>query len=246
MDLIESAGLVKTVVHLSKCYETLVKEFIVNLSKERSDEAQPELKVSDNKVYQVITTNQVRSWPLKRKLSASKLSMKYAILHKIGDANWVPTNHTSTVSIVLGRFIYVVGTKAKFDYGTYIFEQTMKHAGSYSVKGPIAFPYLICDIILNQHPGILVDSESICKRESALSFNYKLSQGTHVPDIVMTSAETSRGGSSTSKAEVIAMMKETCKELEARKKSLEKMINTLEKDGNEDFAGTAGTEAQYV
>ncbi|XP_058745945.1 uncharacterized protein LOC131618806 [Vicia villosa] len=30
MDLIEAVGLIKTVVHLSKCYETLVKEFIVN------------------------------------------------------------------------------------------------------------------------------------------------------------------------------------------------------------------------
>ncbi|XP_058747177.1 uncharacterized protein LOC131620187 [Vicia villosa] len=234
MELIEAVGLIKIVVHLSKCYEMLVKEFIVNLFEEcankrskefrkvfvrgkcvnfsstminnilgRSDEGQPELKVFDNKVFQVITTNQVRSWPLKGKLSASKLSMKYAILHKIGAANWVPTNHKSTVSTVLGRFIYVVGTKAKFDYDTYIFEHTMKHAGSYSVKGPIAFPSLICDIILNQHPGILVETDSICKRESALSLHYKLFQGTHVPDIVMTSGETSKSGSSASKAEVI-------------------------------------------
>ncbi|XP_058752435.1 uncharacterized protein LOC131625606 [Vicia villosa] len=112
MDLIEAAGLIKSVVHLSKCYEMLVKEF---------DEAQPELEVSDNKVCQVITANQVRSWPLKGKLSASKLSMKYAMLHKIGVANWVPTNHKSTVPTVLGRFIYAIGTKAKFDYGTYNF-----------------------------------------------------------------------------------------------------------------------------
>ncbi|XP_058774496.1 uncharacterized protein LOC131648786 [Vicia villosa] len=102
MDLIDAAGLIKIVVHLSKCYEMLVKEFIVNLSEEcadkrskefrkvfvrgkcvnfsstvinnllgRSDEAQPELKVSDNKVCQVITANQVRSWPLKGKLSTA-------------------------------------------------------------------------------------------------------------------------------------------------------------------------------
>ncbi|XP_058749928.1 uncharacterized protein LOC131622901 [Vicia villosa] len=149
MDLIEAAGLIKTVVHLSKCYEMLVKEFLVNLSEEcadkrskefrkvfvrgkcvnfsstvinnllgRSDEAQPKLEVSDNKVCQVITANQVRSWPFKGKLSASNLSMKYAMLHKIGAANWVPTNHKFTVSTILGRIIYAVGTKAKFDYGT--------------------------------------------------------------------------------------------------------------------------------
>ncbi|XP_058721754.1 uncharacterized protein LOC131593309 [Vicia villosa] len=152
MNLIEAVGLIKTVVHLSKCYEMLVKEFIVNLSQEcadkrskefrkvfvrgkcvnfsstminnllgRSDETQPKLVVSDNKVCQIISANQVRSWPLKGKLSAGNLSMKYAMLHKIGAANWVPTNHKYTVSIVLRRFIYVVGTKAKFDGGTYIF-----------------------------------------------------------------------------------------------------------------------------
>ncbi|XP_058783705.1 uncharacterized protein LOC131658428 [Vicia villosa] len=86
MDLIHEAGLMKTVTHFSKCYEMLVKEFIVNLSEDcadrklkdfrkvyvrgkcvtfssivinnylgRSDEAQPELEVSNNKVCQVIT-----------------------------------------------------------------------------------------------------------------------------------------------------------------------------------------------
>ncbi|XP_050890138.1 uncharacterized protein LOC127095501 [Lathyrus oleraceus] len=209
MDLIQEAGLMKTVTQFSKCYEMLVKEFIVNLSEEyadgkskefrkvyvrgkcvnfspsvinkylgRPDEAQPELEV--------------RKWPLKGKLAASKLSVKYAMLHKIGGANWVPTNHKSTVAIMLGKFIYVVGTKAKFDYGSYIFDQTLKHAGSFNVKGPIAFPSLICGIVLNQFPNILTENDSVKKRDNPMSFNHKLFLGTHVPDIVMTSGETSR------------------------------------------------------
>ncbi|XP_050885602.1 uncharacterized protein LOC127091097 [Lathyrus oleraceus] len=134
MDLIQEAGLMKTVTQFSKCYEMLVKEFIVNLSEEcadgkskefrkvyvrgkcvnfspsvinkylgRPDEAQPELEVTDNKICQVIIANQVRKWPLKGKLVASKLSVKYAMLHKIGAANWVPTNHKSTVAVMLGK-----------------------------------------------------------------------------------------------------------------------------------------------
>ncbi|XP_058726444.1 uncharacterized protein LOC131597793 [Vicia villosa] len=239
MDLINEAGLMKTVTHFSKCYEILVKEFIVNLSEDcadrkskdfrkvyvygkcvtfsstvinnylgKSDETQPELEVSDNKVCEVITAKQVKSWPLKGKLSASKLSIKYAMLHKIGAVNWVPTNHKLTVATVLGKFIYVVGTKIRFEYGTYIFDQTMKHAGSFSVKGPIAFPSIISGIILNQYPNILNENDSVCKRESTMSFNYKLFQGTHVLDMVMTSAETSKETSKTSKAEVIAMLRE--------------------------------------
>ncbi|XP_058767279.1 uncharacterized protein LOC131640945 [Vicia villosa] len=251
LELIQEAGLLKTVCNLPKCYERLVKEFMVNLSEDygnsksvdfrkvfvrgkcvsfspsvinnflvRTNEAQPELEVTDNKVCQVITAKQVKSWPLKEKLTASKLSIKYAMLHKIEATNWVPTNHKSTISTVLGRFLYDVGTKAKFDYGTYIFDQTMKHARSFSVKGPIAFPSLLCGIILTQYPNILNEHDV----------------GTHVPGIVMTSAETSKSGASASKAKVIKMLKETCKELEARKISLEKMISTLEMDENEEFA----------
>jgi hypothetical protein len=109
VDLIKEAGLMRTVSQLPKCYETLVKEFIVNLSEEcadgrskefrkvyvrgkcvtfspsvinqylgRADEEQPELEVTDNTICQVITAKQVRKWPLKGKLVASQLSVKYA------------------------------------------------------------------------------------------------------------------------------------------------------------------------
>ncbi|XP_058775873.1 uncharacterized protein LOC131650164 [Vicia villosa] len=263
MDLIHKAGIMKTVTHFSKCYEMLVKEFIVNISEDcadrkskdfrkvyvrgkcvtfsstvinnylgRSDEAQPELEV--------------KSWPLKGKLSASKLSIKYAMLHKIGAANWVLANHKSIVATVLGKFIYVIGTKTKFDYGSYIFDQTMKHVGSFSVKGPIAFPSLICGIILNYYPSTLSENDSVGKRESTLSFHYKLFQGTHVPDIVMTSAETSKRSSNASKAEVITMLKETCKELETRKLNLEKLISSLEMDEDHDFTVVAEEEHDGV
>ncbi|XP_058783608.1 uncharacterized protein LOC131658318 [Vicia villosa] len=273
LELIQEAGLLKTVCNLPKCYEKLVKEFVVNLSEdcgnsrsayykkvfvrgkcvsfspfvinkflERTDEAQTELEVTDNQVCQVITAKQVKSWPIKEKLTASKLSIKYAMLHKIGAANWVPTNYKSAISTVLGSFLYAVGTKAKFDYGAYIFDQTIKHAGSFSIKGPITFPSFLCGIILEQYSNILNEHDVVCKRESPLAFHYKLFQGKHVPDIVMTSAETSKSGTSVNKAEVIAMLKETCKELESRKISLEKMIRTLEMDENEEFADTEEME----
>ncbi|XP_058754772.1 uncharacterized protein LOC131627929 [Vicia villosa] len=164
---------------------------VINNFLERTDEAQPELEVIDNKVCQMITTKEVNSWPLKEKLTASKLSIKYVMLHKIGAANWVPTSHKSTIST---------------------------------------------------YPNILNEHDVVCKRESPLAFHYKLFQGKHVPDIVMTSAETSKSGASVSKAEVIAMLKETYKELESRKISLGKMIRTLEMDENEEFPDTENME----
>ena len=172
------------------------------------------------------------------KLPASKLSVKYAILHKIEVANWVPTNHTSTISIGLGKFIYAIGNQKLFDYGTYIFDQTIKHAGTYAIKMPIAFPSLICGIILNKHPGILSGNDVVCKRESALILHFKLFLGKHVPDIVLTSAH---GEKTSTKDEMINELKEACKELDdvirvssTRKLTFEKMIKDLQKHGNLD------------
>ncbi|XP_058761736.1 uncharacterized protein LOC131635145 [Vicia villosa] len=260
MKLIKSAGLLKIVTHFSKCYEMLVKEFIVNLSQEcadgkaedfhkvyvrrkcidfsptvvnlylgRDDEAQPDLEVTDNEVCKVITGGKVKKWPIKSKLSASLLNVRYALLHKIGAANWVPTNHTSTIAVGLGRFIYAVGTKTKFDYGTYMFDQIMRHVGTSTTKLPIAFPSLICGIILKQYPGILKAKDSVCKRESALSFHYKLLQRSD--DI--TSAGTSQTSKSVNKSSLIAELKETCKELDNRKMKLEKLIQRLEQSADD-------------
>ncbi|XP_058733123.1 uncharacterized protein LOC131604717 [Vicia villosa] len=206
---------------------------VINLYLGRDAEDQPELEVTDNEVCNVITGGKVKKWPIKSKLSASLLNGRNALLHKIGAANWVPTNHTSTIAVGLGKFIYAVGTKTKFDYGTYIFDQTMRHAGTSATKLPIAFPSLICGIILKQHPGILKSKDSVCKRESALSFHYKLLQRSYD----MTSAGTSQPSKSVNKALLIAELKETCQELDNRKTKLEKLIQSLEQSTDDDLAG---------
>jgi len=96
--------------------------------------------VINDQICKEITAQQVKRWPIKGKLQSSKLSVKYALLHRIGAANWVPTNHTSTITAGLGMFIYMIGTETKFNFGSYIFEQTMKHANTFAVKMPIAIP----------------------------------------------------------------------------------------------------------
>ncbi|KAH1188145.1 hypothetical protein GmHk_U059978 [Glycine max] len=220
MELIKAAGLLKTVTKLGDCYESLVREFIVNIPSDitnrKSDEYQKvfvrgkcvrfspavinkylgrptegvvDIDVSEHQIAKEITAKRVQHWPKKGKLSAGKLSVKYAILHRIGAANWVPTNHTSTVATGLGKFLYAVGTKSKFNFGNYIFDQTVKHSESFAVKLPIAFPTVLCGIMLSQHPNILNYTDSVMKRESPLSLHYKLFEGTHVPDIVSTSGK---------------------------------------------------------
>ncbi|XP_050889385.1 uncharacterized protein LOC127094620 [Lathyrus oleraceus] len=204
---------------------------VINNFLGRDNEGAGELEVIDNQEYREITARQVNVWPVKKHFPAGKLTVKYAILHKIGAANWVPTNHISTIANTLGRFIFAVGTKVKFDYGRFMFEQLIKHAYTNAVKLPISFPSMICGIILNQHPGILCSNDLPSRRKPALSVHYKLFKGSHVEDIVMTSAMKRLA----SKVGKIAELKETCKELGegirvaiARKQSLEALIASLE------------------
>ncbi|XP_050889624.1 uncharacterized protein LOC127094906 [Lathyrus oleraceus] len=65
----------------------------------------------------------------------------------------------------------------------------------------------------------------------------------HVPDIVLTSGETSKAGNQPDKADVITVLKETCKELGARKHALEQLILQLESTA-EDTDGAEGQMAE--
>ncbi|KAH1225826.1 hypothetical protein GmHk_11G032648 [Glycine max] len=211
-----------------------------------------DIDVSEHQIAKEITAKRVQHWPRKGKLSAGKLSVKYAILHRIGAANWVPTNHTSTVATGLGKFLYAVGTKSKFNFGNYIFDQTVKHSESFAIKLPIAFPTVLCGIMLSQHPNMLNYTDSVMKRESPLSLHYKLFEGTHVPDIVSTSVSTSgkaAASGAVSKDALIAELKDTCKVLEAtikanteKKMELERMITRLSESGIDD--GEAAEEEE--
>jgi len=94
----------------------------------------------------------------------------------------VPTTHSSDIATGLAKFIYVVGTKSKMDFGRYIFDQTVKHAQTNAVRLPIAFPTLLCSIMLDQHPGLITADDLPKKRESPLTIHQKLFEDNHASD----------------------------------------------------------------
>ena len=84
------------------------------------------------------------------------------------------------------------------------------------------------------------------RRKPPLSVHYKLFEGSHVNDIVMTSAVKKP----TSQCGLIVELKETCKELEtgirvakARKEALEVLINSLEQGDRDNVGQAKETEA---
>ncbi|PNX66929.1 envelope-like protein, partial [Trifolium pratense] len=70
-----------------------------------------------------------------------------------------------------------------------------------AVKMPIAFPSLLCGIILDQYSDIKVVTDTPKKRESGFTFHHKLFGNHHVADNVGTSAA---GAGIMTKKEIIA------------------------------------------
>ncbi|PNX79752.1 gag-protease polyprotein, partial [Trifolium pratense] len=100
------------------------------------------------------------------------------------------------------------------DQGEENFGQAVKHAKTLAVKMPIDFVSLLRSVILNQHPGIQLNSDVPSTRKSPLTVHYRLFEGTHVPDIVATSGK--QTSDSMSRKDVIVKLKNTCKVLDKK------------------------------
>ncbi|KAK2354012.1 hypothetical protein QL285_091580 [Trifolium repens] len=188
----------------------------------RSVEDESNEILSMDKVAKEITAGQAKNWPKKGLLPTSKLTVKYAMLNRIGTANWAPTNHSSGITPTLAKLIYLIGKEKKVDFGKHVFEQTMKHVETNATKLPIAFPSLITEIILSQYPSILLPEEFESKRPPPIFFNRKLFAEPHVPDIEFKekeAAETSTPLDKSSQKKVLAELIQVSKELEETIKS---------------------------
>ncbi|CAJ2665174.1 unnamed protein product [Trifolium pratense] len=211
---------------------------VINEYLGRSTAPAAELETSMNEICRTITGDKVKAWPRAGKLSAAKLTTKYALLNKIGAANWVPTTHSNSVATGLAKFIYAVGTGTVFDYGTHIFNATILHGSSTAVKMPIAFPTLICGIILSQHPDICTNSDVPVSRPSALTMDFRLLEGKHAADIAVASLKTPAVGMT--KRQMIANLREVSNMLGEKKELVDGVIQALELEKsqvNEDGVG---------
>ncbi|TYK03438.1 gag-pol polyprotein [Cucumis melo var. makuwa] len=100
----------------------------------------------------VLSGGTLSTWPVNG-IHAAALNVKYAILYKIGIANWFSSSHASSISTALGTFLYQICNDDKVDTGAFIYNQLLRHVGSFGVKVPIAL------------------------------LRYRLFQSSHVPDI---------------------------------------------------------------
>ncbi|XP_057418704.1 uncharacterized protein LOC130712904 [Lotus japonicus] len=232
MELLVDAGLMKTVKDIGRCFSQLVREFIVNIPTEdeilasvapssgRSPVAGTDEEPDLNRVAKTLTGKIVKKWSKKGLLPSGKLTTKYANLFKIGCANWMATNHLSGVTPPLARILYLIGIGGEFDFGKLVFDQTLKHAGSYAVRLPIIFPCLLSELIVKQYPDVVRADEPQGKRPMPFKFDYRLFAGTRVPNSVLSAAKGSASTSGTqaagaSKDDILAELRVVSKSLDA-------------------------------
>jgi hypothetical protein len=219
---------------------------VINRFLGRREDGYSEFEPTNNQVCKTITANQVKMWPLKGKVPSVMLSVKYAILNRIGAINWVPTTHSSTIATSLAKFIYDIGTGTEADFGDLIFDQIVDDGKSWAVKLVIAFPSLICGIILDQHPNILLLEDVPFKRESHMAFSYKLFEGKHAADITVAPKKAVPAGkvasSSMNRKAMIISMEAAVKALDEQNIELEKVISALKQEEAEE-EGLAGENA---
>lgn len=130
-----------------------------------------------------------KSWPKNGQLSATVLSVKYIILHKICLTNWTPLFHGFDVSPPLENLLFQLGTGVHFVFGTVVYDQLMRHANSFAVKLPIYLMRLICGLLVSQHPKILTSKHVDCLCPHLLDFNFSLYKSNHVTDLCILDAE---------------------------------------------------------
>ncbi|XP_057452375.1 uncharacterized protein LOC130744200 [Lotus japonicus] len=220
----ESSSEYRKVYVRGKCVNfspEVVNEFLGRSPVAGNDE-EPEL----DRVAKTLTGKMVMKWPKKGLFPSGKLTTKYAVLFKIGCANWMATNHLSGVAPPLARMLYLIGTGGEFDFGKLVFDQTLKHAGSYAVRLPILFPCLLSELIVKQHPHVVRADEPQGKRPMPLKFEYHLFAGTHVPYIVLSAA---KGSASSSGTQAVGATKDDIlAELRVVSKSLDATIQALQ------------------
>lgn len=80
-------------------------------------------------IYVVITGKEKKPWPDCKFIDASKLSLKYSLMHKISVTIWCPTRNKNRVYEHVKKFLYRVGNDIEVNLGHHIWSIICEKGG---------------------------------------------------------------------------------------------------------------------
>lgn len=109
----------------------------------------------------------------------SSLTSFYRVLCKITLSNWFPNSHASSVTLDIGKFLYVVGNEVSIDLGTIIFDKIINAFQSKGKHLFFPFPCLIHRIAVSSN--IKLTGQDVFIPVSKLDKSYKPKLSNLVP-----------------------------------------------------------------
>ncbi|XP_057418740.1 uncharacterized protein LOC130712946 [Lotus japonicus] len=237
MEVISAAGLMKTVKDLGRCFDKLVREFIVNIPADCDGTSSAEYR----KVFVRGKCINFSSEVINEFLGRSPV----VVAQGEPDLNRITTTLT-------GKLVRKWPTKGLLPFGSL----TAKYVVLYKIgtanwmatnhlsgmTPPLAtMLYFVGtgEIIAHQQPTLVMADESQGKKPLPLKFDYRLFAGTHVPDIVLSAAKGTARASGTkavgsSKEDILAELKAVSKSLgdtiqacKVRKLNVDRLIKVM-------------------
>ncbi|XP_057432973.1 uncharacterized protein LOC130725801 [Lotus japonicus] len=262
MEVISAAGLMKTVKDLGRCFDKLVREFIVNIPADCDDTSSAEyrkvfvrgkcINFSPEVINEFLGRSPAAVAQGEPDLNRVATTLTGKLVRKWPTKGLLPSGRLTTKYVVL------------YKIGTANWMATNHLSG---VTPPLAkMLYLVGtgEIIAHQQPNIVRADESQSKKPLPLKFDYRLFDGTHVPDIVLSTAKGTASASGTqavgsSKEDILAELKAVSKSLgdtiqacKVRKLNVDQLIKAMsdvataaaEEESEEEEAGDVAGEEE--
>ncbi|KAH6763743.1 hypothetical protein C2S51_014992 [Perilla frutescens var. frutescens] len=116
-------------------------------------------------VVGTVTGGLVTKWT--NKISTSKLTFFYYVLHKLIVCNWLPTTNTSVLTVDQAILLFKLGTKIPFNLRKCIFDCMLKSDAKTNTTNILPFHCLIYALLVNQ--GVKPNKKKIVTETATIS-----------------------------------------------------------------------------